>query len=156
MPVLAIALISLAVLAFLSAGIAHWYDHRHQEQELVWDDPGTGERFSTVPPLSAFAPDYALLWETQVPALKLVASAGENGLSIYRLSAWYLNSSRRYPELYEGSSFQQWLEFLMGEHLLARTGSAIALTVEGAHFLRYLTSRCDLRRYSDRKTPSAM
>jgi hypothetical protein len=158
MPVLLIALISLAVIGGVSAGIAHWLDRRHEEcLEPEGECLGLqeGECFTAVPLLAAFEPDYAILWETQVPALKLIASGGQIGLPKYRLSACYANSAHRYPELYDGCSFQRWVEFLAREHLIVLIRGRIVLTAEGGDFLRYLTSRRDLLRYSDRITPSA-
>lgn len=83
----------------------------------------------------AFDPDYTIIWDTQVPALELILRAGPSGLPIRRLRAWYRDSARHYPELYDGSSFARWMEFFEGEQIVKATGGKALVTAGGQLFL---------------------
>ncbi len=85
----------------------------------------------------AFDPDRAVLWETQVPALELIAKAAGYGVSFDELKSEYDAAARLYPELYEGSSFHAWLEFLIAQDLIARKMGAVAITSDGRAFLEF-------------------
>jgi len=95
------------------------------------------EPFTMVAVSQAFDPDYAILWDTQFPALHLVEQAGRHGLPLKCLLMWYADSTLRYPELYDGSSFGGWLEYLQREGLVKRKGRHIIITSEGQEFLHY-------------------
>ena len=86
----------------------------------------------------AFDPDHALVWETQIPILQLISIAEPHGISVRSLHRAYLESARCYPELYEGSSFKRWLEFLECAQLVTRIdGQRVLLTTQGKEFLHY-------------------
>ncbi len=85
----------------------------------------------------AFDPDYAIIWDTQVPVLQLIDRAAGRGIRAQQLRAFYSQSARRYPELYDGSSFGGWLEFLKNEQLIATIGMRVFITAEGHDFLAY-------------------
>ena len=85
----------------------------------------------------AFDRDCAIIWSTQVPALQLIDNAGKKGVPVKQLYPFYTRGLRRYPELYEGSSFGSWLEFLERERLVIRSGLQILITRDGHKFLRY-------------------
>jgi len=53
----------------------------------------------------AFDPDHALLWSTQIPALRTIHQAGSRGVKYAELLRTYQQAMRTFPELYEGSSF---------------------------------------------------
>ena len=85
----------------------------------------------------AFDRDCAIIWSTQVPALRLIDNAGKKGVPVKQLYPFYMRGVRRYPELYEGSSFGSWLEFLERERLVIRSGLQILITRDGHKFLQY-------------------
>ena len=85
----------------------------------------------------AFDPDYAIIWDTQLPALQLINKAGAKGMGPQQLHRSYFHSARRYPELYDGTSFERWLEFLETEKLIATRSSRVFITAEGHKFLEY-------------------
>jgi len=111
-------------------------------RDILWQPRGesqefTEEPFSVLCIEQAFDPDQAIIWDTQVPALRMMASAGKKGLPIRALYPLYLRSRRRYPELYDGSSFESWLEFLQHTKLVNISIGMVWLTSEGWEFLRY-------------------
>jgi hypothetical protein len=85
----------------------------------------------------AFDPDHALVWETQVPMLQLVSESGRHGISVTHLREAYLESACHYPEIYDGFTFEQWLEFLEDARLVTRTGKHVLVTSKGRDFLHY-------------------
>ena len=95
------------------------------------------EPFSALSIEQAFDPDQAVIWETQVPALQLVSSAGRHGLRLEVLKSSYLQSCRRYPELYDGSSFEGWLDFLQRTGLVCVDVDKAMLLAAGQQFLEF-------------------
>ncbi len=136
MPVLGIFL--FGVLAFIAVLmgliVAHILECQTREQLR---DEAPGEPFSVLAVALAFDPDHALVWETQVPMLQLMARSGRQGASLRRLHLAYLASATHYPELYDGSTFQQWLQFLQQAGLIVFKDQRATLTNEGQEFLHY-------------------
>ncbi len=95
------------------------------------------KQFSILSIEQAFDPDHAIIWDTQLPVLELIASAGLAGLSLEALRPFYSRSARRYPELYDGSSFESWMDFLEDTELISVHRGAVSLTREGQQFLQY-------------------
>lgn len=107
-----------------------------REGERIQEEP-VGEPFSVLSIALSFDPDHAIVWETQVPALELISAAGPQGVNLRRLQVWYLQSAFRYPELYDGFSFRQWLEFLEKAQLIVCHGRQALITHQGSEFLHY-------------------
>jgi hypothetical protein len=84
-----------------------------------------------------FDPEHALLWATQVPALQMLSAAGHRGLKYECLYRTFQKAARRYPELYDGSSFAQWLLFLERQALITMSWSRVRLTEHGMEFLQH-------------------
>ncbi len=82
----------------------------------------------------AFDPERAMLWETQVPALQLISS----GVPAARLFLFYARYPRNYPELFEDTTFEEWLQFLKRSNLVTVEQGEIRLTAEGVEFLHSL------------------
>ncbi len=84
--------------------------------------------------------DYDLLWETQMPALKILRSGGSGGVPIRRMAKLYREFSRMYPELCDGSSFPGWLDALQnaGVAVHCREGAMVAITGRGSLVLHHL------------------
>lgn len=93
--------------------------------------------FSVLSVALAFDPDQAILWDTQVPALRLLASAGPKGLRLQRLHLWYLDSAGHYPELYDGYSFKEWLAFLDQSQLIVCKRRRVVLMPLAHELLHY-------------------
>ncbi len=136
MPVLILALASVVVFVGTLVLIAFAnMAEEHQLKRLDLNMPGAPFRVLSV--CDAFEPEYAVLWDTQVPALKTIAAEGSRGLPLTRLRELYRCSARRYPELYDGCTFQQWLTFLEIAELITTTEHRAAITKEGIEFLKY-------------------
>ena len=95
------------------------------------------DSFAAFSVAQAFDRDCAIIWSTQVSALQLIDNAGRKGVPVKRLYPFYMRGVRRYPELYEGSSFGNWLEFLEREKLVTRSGLQVLITRDGHKFLQY-------------------
>ena len=140
MPVLILAIISVVLfVATLSLlGFAEFAETR----KLRMMDAAAGGScpFRVLSVCDAFEPDYAVLWETQVPALRFIAAAGTKGVGRNQLYAFYRHAAACFPELYEGTGYQQWLDFLQEAELIklvALRENRIAITPQGVQFLRY-------------------
>ena len=92
--------------------------------------------FSALSILDAFDPERFMLWDTQLPLLRQLSSAGPKGCSLTQLLGFYLQLARRYPELYEGSSFEHWLGFLAASELVRLESDRGYITVEGRQFVQ--------------------
>jgi hypothetical protein len=108
-------------------------------QESVCE-PGYGDPWKVFSVAQAFDPDYAILWETQVPALELIDAAGLDGVHARQLYGFYRSSARLYPELFDNSTFRSWLQFLEQERLITRVGKRVFITAEGHAFFAFITS----------------
>jgi hypothetical protein len=88
--------------------------------------------------------DFDLLWQTQLPALKLLNSAGSCGVSLARVTKLYREIARVYPELYDGSTCQEWLDALQNATVVVhcRAEGIVAITEKGRSFLTGLERRC--------------
>lgn len=82
-----------------------------------------------------FDPEYVELWETQLGALRLLSAAGEDGVNRESLRPVYKNDRRRYPELYDGATFEKWLELLQYAQLATLREGAVRITHRGRELL---------------------
>lgn len=138
MPVLILAVLSviLFVVTLVLLGFAEIAENKRKKKQAVgYTDEGGPFRILSV--CDAFEEEYAVLWETQAPALSLIASAGIKGASRKQLLAAYQRAAEQFPELYEGSCFEQWLEFLQNCELITVQQDRIHITPEGKEFLRF-------------------
>jgi len=92
--------------------------------------------FSALSIVHAFDPERFMLWDTQLPLLEQLRSAGPKGYSLAQLYSFYLQLATRYPELYEGSSFEHWLGFLAASELVRLESDQGYITAEGRQFVR--------------------
>lgn len=119
--VLVLALLAIAAIA------------EYGQMQRIRFDPAA--RPFTLSLLEPADPAHALLWSTQVPALQLLRDAGAHGLKYEEAYGAYGRAARKYPELYEGSSFAQWLLFLEKHELISLAWSRVKLTGHGQQFL---------------------
>jgi hypothetical protein len=92
--------------------------------------------FSALSIAHAFDPERFMMWDTQLPLLEQLRSAGLKGCSLAHLYSFYLQLATRYPELYEGSSFEDWLGFLAASELVRLETDHGYITAEGRQFLQ--------------------
>jgi hypothetical protein len=85
----------------------------------------------------AFEPTFAPLWEAPIHGLELMKSAGAQGIPVSRLRPIFNKTAVRFPEMYDGYSFEQWLQFLEDTELACWTGHKFVLTPRGREFLVY-------------------
>ncbi len=136
MPVLILALLSvvLFIVTLVLLGFAEAAENRKMRTLDILDD---GNPFRVLSVCDAFEPEYAVVWETQAPALRLIALANKKGIPKQALLTQYRRTSRMFPELYEGTSFQQWLDFLQRSELVSVRAGRVFITQQGTEFLRY-------------------
>jgi hypothetical protein len=132
-------IVILSLVLFLGVWVALAWAHLRQtpEPEGLQTKAVESPPFSVLSIAMAFEPDHAMVWETQMPALQLISAARAGGVGVGRLYRSYLASAGRYPELYEGASFTQWLEFLEKAELIKRNNGRVALTAQGREFLHF-------------------
>jgi hypothetical protein len=85
----------------------------------------------------AFDPIYSVLWEAPIAALDLIDSAGPAGIPVARLRPIYEAAVARFPEIYDGCSFLQWLQFLEETQLISWHSYKVMLTSDGRAFLQF-------------------
>lgn len=136
MPVLIIAIASYVI--FFGVLLLLWVAGKLEMREARLKSRSWLE--NPLPLLSivqAFDPDYAVLWEAPCTALVLVDGAGAHGLPISRLRPVFRKAAARFPEIYDGCSFAQWVGFLEQSRLIVGDGSRLVLTEDGHEFLKY-------------------
>lgn len=92
--------------------------------------------FSIVSLGDAFDPETACIWEPQIEILRHIGEEGERGLEVECLRPVLREIAGRYPELYEGSDLESWLEAMESAELIAWKGPMVRLTRTGAAFLK--------------------
>src|SRR6266542_3704408 len=91
MPVLAMALAAVVIFVIMVAlAVVHLLEWR-QLQKIKAQPAGRPFRVLTIE--QVFEPEHAILWDTQIPALQLINSAGGKGLPIQRLYGGYLEAA---------------------------------------------------------------
>lgn len=137
MPVLFLTLAAVIffVLVLVCLGVAQLAE-RKEERRLFLQIPGTA--FTVISVAQAFEEDSAILWETQIPALRQIAIGGRKGVSVAKMRRFFAGTCRQYPELYEGVRFEQWIRFLEdAELIMLSTDDRLAITPQGIQFLKY-------------------
>jgi hypothetical protein len=142
MPVLFLTLAAFLffVLVIVALGVAQIAE-RKEEHRLFLRIPG--KPYTVISVAQAFEEDSAILWDTQVPALRQVATGSTRGVSVDKMRKFFADSSKHYPELYEGVRFEQWIQFLEDAELVTiLTEERIVITPQGVAFLKFrLTPR---------------
>ena len=85
----------------------------------------------------AFDPIYSVLWQAPIAALELIDAGSAPGVPAARLRPIYQEAASRFPEIYEGSGFVFWLQFLEETHLISWHGSNLVLTADGHALIRF-------------------
>ncbi len=124
-------LVFLAVLACLF--VAHTLESREVTRKRnVW----LHRPIRLLSITQAFEPVYAPLWEAPIAALQLISSA-RSGIPAARLHTIFDRAASRFPEIYEGCEFAQWLDFLESEDLLwwDPDSNRVTISEKGREFL---------------------
>ena len=90
----------------------------------------------------AYDPDRSVLWENQVGALQRIGSQ----ITVQELALLWEQYLRLYPELYEETTFSDWLAFLQNCKLAESDGTVVRLTSNGRDFLNHLVHNVNLLR----------
>jgi len=85
--------------------------------------------------------DYDLLWETQLPVLKFLRSAGSRGATVTRVEELYHQLARAYPEIFDGSTLSDWFAALQAAEIAACAEDRIRVTEKGLFILANLENR---------------
>ena len=133
-PVLAIASLLVFLVIVLLLWLADTLENHRQptKEELLMAEPFT---FLSLP--QAFEPMFAVLWEAPIHALELTHDCGTRGILVSRLRSTFDEAARRFPEVYDGYGFEQWLQFLEYAELIQWSGQRATLTSKGEGFLAY-------------------
>ncbi len=134
MPVLIVAILSLLVFVAVMVVLFFAALAENRQMRRIHFDPSACP--FTLSLSDAFDPDHAVLWTTQIPVLELINAAGARGISYERIFRLYAAAARSYPELYDGSSFAEWLLFLQQSDLIAMGSHRVKITGHGREFLR--------------------
>ena len=136
MPVLILAIASflIFVTAVVLLCIADTLESRtiRRNRELIESQP-----LALLSIAEAYNPVYSALWEAPIAALELIESAGLSGVPAARLRPIYEQAAARFPEIYDGCSFLQWVQFLEATRLIAWLGFSVVVTPDGHAFLRF-------------------
>lgn len=142
MATLLLIFIALPAVLMISAMVCTWAASRlardreiKRRRPAVIRELGPGKPFNVISLLDAFEPATAALWETQITALEHIRDAGADGLDLEALREVYQRQARRFPELYDGSSFAGWVRFLEHADLVLCFGGSVTITAKGREFL---------------------
>jgi hypothetical protein len=142
MPVLIIVLSAylffFAVIALIA--IAEYADRRERRQIA---ERGTSPAVSLAGMSAGQASDpcYFGFWQAQVPGLRLIHDAGHSGTQMRNLRSCFVAVARRFPEIYDGHTLEQWVRFLQQEQLVLCSGERVRITPQGRDFLRVQLTR---------------
>ena len=92
-------------------------------------------------PSEVFQGSETLIWNTQIPALRFVCDREPRGAYYTPLKLIYIELARRYPEMFDGRTFQGWVEFYVRIGLFRFEDDAIHITCAGRKLLDYLVGR---------------
>ena len=94
----------------------------------------------------AYDPERDILWENQILALQRISSHA----ALPELLALWERYVHLYPELYEQTTFWEWLAFLQNCTLVQSSGNEVRLTPNGRQFLKYLISNANAGHHRSR------
>ena len=142
MPVLIIVLSAyvffFAVIALIA--VAEYADRRERRQ-AVERASGPPVSLAGMSASQASDPYYFGFWQAQLPWLRLVHDSGHGGTYVRNLRSCFAVVCRRFPEIYDGYTLEQWVRFLEQQQLVLCTGQKVKLTPQGSDFLRVQLSR---------------
>lgn len=111
-------------------------------QHLYELSRNSGDTLGVLSIADAYDSDRHVLWENQVAVLQQIGS----GITVLELFPLWIRYMHQYPELYEQTTFPDWLGFLQNCNLVEPNGDTVRLTANGRDFLKVLISNADLSR----------
>jgi hypothetical protein len=83
---------------------------------------------------------YGPLCDAHLQLFRLLLGGGAKGVSLSHLQPLYQYLAARYPEIYDGSSFAEWLAFYQAAGIVALGRSSVWLTSSGLRLLQHSES----------------
>jgi hypothetical protein len=140
MPVLIIVLSAylffFAVIGLIA--IAEYADRRERQRQAVPRPPVSMAGFSVS---QASDPLFRDFWDAQAPSLRLISDGGNSGVRIPSLRICFTVACRRFPEILDGHTLEEWVQFLEQEQLVGCHGEKVRITPQGAEFVRTYLGR---------------
>ena len=142
METVVISVVCLSLLLVVAAVLSSiWQEHYREKRAVqglsIASAPARHHRdFSIVSLSDAFEPELACIWEPQIEILLRIKEAGATGLELEQLRPVHRQFVETYPELYEGSDLESWLEAMERTELIAWSGEQVWLTAAGTAFLK--------------------
>jgi hypothetical protein len=125
-------------LAFLSIVLLLWVANTFDKRKTCRkSEIHVGPSFAVLSITQAFERVFAVLWDAPIHALELIRSGGTRGIPVSRLQSTFNEAAARFPEIYDGFNFEQWLQFLEDAQFVVWTEQQVILTREGREFLEY-------------------
>ena len=113
---------------------------QRRTQNLQEPSKGSSDTLGVISIADAYDPDRSVLWENQVSALQHIGSC----IMIPELLPIWERYMHLYPELYEQTTFSDWLGFLQNCNLAESAGDTVRLTANGRDFLNILICNAEL------------
>jgi hypothetical protein len=136
MPLLILAIASFLLFPLI-VGLLYLANALEAREAVRVQAAASGKRGMALSLNEAFDPIFSVLWEAPIAALELAEPAGPAGIPAVRLRPIYRRAAARFPEIYDGYSFLEWLHFLEETRLIAWHGGNAVLTADGRAFLKY-------------------
>ena len=136
MPVLALLMVAVFAFGVIVAMLiaAQHLEGKHLLRLAQWK---IGRPVTVIAIADAFDPDRSMLWETQLPALRFVASRQWRGVSVAALHRYFERCVNDFPELFSGVGFANWIDFLRDQQLITVENDRACITDAGRCFLTY-------------------
>ena len=144
MPVLALLMVAVFAFGVIVAMLiaAQHLEGKHLLRLAQWK---IGRPVTVIRVADAFDPERRMLWETQLPALRFIASSTWRGVSVSALHRHFERCVNTYPELFAGVGFANWIDFLCDHSLITVDDDRACITEAGRSFLALTSSAEKLR-----------
>lgn len=82
--------------------------------------------------------EFAMLWETQLPLLRILRATRDRCIPTESMTDQYLELARSYPELCDGSRFNDWVQAMKDAEIIDEVDHKLELTEKGYFVLEFL------------------
>jgi hypothetical protein len=134
LPIAAMAVLAFFAVLLMTCVAGTWEQRERRRRALEGIFAGMSPRSLT--------DNTRLVWWTQVPALQYLESRDRQGAPANALRPLYAAMMRRYPALYEGHSFEEWLQFLSQAGVVFRQQERLLLAPHGHNLLDQCRDSC--------------
>ena len=83
---------------------------------------------------------YRIIFGSQIAGLTALAAAPNGEAPASEASAYFDTIKAKFPEFYEKSNFEQWIQYPINADLIERLSDRLKITDMGREFLTYLTA----------------